>query len=75
MWHTALQVAGLPSVPLHSARHTTASLLREMGVKEDVRMQILGHASPQVTAGYTHLGDAETIDAMRMLGELVMPSE
>lgn len=75
MWHSTLALAGVPAVPLHSARHTTATLLREMGVPEDVRMQILGHADEQTTAGYTHLAKTEAVDAMRRLGELVLPEE
>lgn len=74
-WHAALERADAPSVPLHGARHTTASLLRELGVEEDVRMQILGHANAEVTAGYTHLGTAESVDAMGRLGKLLLSAK
>lgn len=73
-WHAALQGAGLPPVPLHSARHTTATLLYELGVAEQTRIKILGHSSATVTAGYTHVAGAEMVDAMGRLGALVMPT-
>lgn len=70
-WHAALARAGLPDVPLHSARHTCSSLLAELGVPEHIRMQILGHSSATVTRGYTHLTGAEARAAMSKLSELV----
>lgn len=55
MWHAALARAGVPDVPLHAARHTTATLLQEMGVEEHVRMQIMGHSSVAAQRGYAHV--------------------
>ncbi|MDF9717644.1 tyrosine-type recombinase/integrase [Nocardioides sp. ChNu-99] len=72
-WDAALAAAGLPDVTEHSARHTCATLLLEVGVPEAIRIKILGHSSATVTAGYTKVADALTQDAMRQLGELVMP--
>lgn len=74
-WHAALKAAGLPPVPLHSARHTTATLLYELEVPERTRVAILGHSSATVTAGYTHVAGAEMVDAMGRLGTLLLPSE
>jgi len=70
-WKAALKDAGLPDVPLHSARHTTATLLFELGVPEQTRMAILGHSSGTVTQGYTHIADSETRSAMDALGGLL----
>lgn len=70
-WRDALAGAGLPHVPLHSARHTCASLLAALGVREDIRMQILGHSSATVTRGYTHLTGAEAREGMAALSDLV----
>ena len=72
-WSVSLEAAGLPAVVLHSARHTTATLLHALGADEQTRMQILGHSSATVTAGYTHLSNAITADAMGRLGELLDP--
>lgn len=72
-WHAALDAAGLPPVPLHSARHTTSTLLFKLGVTEQTRMKILGHSSAAVTRNYTHVADEETRDAMVRLGGLIAP--
>lgn len=45
----------------HSLRHTTNSLLANAGVSDDVRRKILGHASTQMNAHYTHLEIATTL--------------
>lgn len=70
-WDTALRAAGLPDVNRHSARHTCATLLDELGVPENVRVQILGHASGTTTAIYTHVADSRTVEAMDRLGGLL----
>src|SRR5699024_5037012 len=67
-WKAALDKAGLPHVPLHSLRHTTATLLYALGVPEQTRMEILGHSSATTTAGYTHVDLTMQRDAMRELG-------
>ncbi|MBY0440943.1 MAG: site-specific integrase, partial [Mycobacteriaceae bacterium] len=54
-WQNALKLADLPSAPLHVARHTTATLLLEAGVPEDIRMAILGHAGALVARSYAHV--------------------
>lgn len=74
-WDAALRRAGLPDVVLHSARHTTATLLFELGVPEQLRVRILGHSSATTTAGYTHISDPLMRDAMGRLGALLSPQE
>lgn len=71
LWKQALVKAKLPHVPLHSARHTTATLLHDLGVPEQVRMAILGHSSATVTQGYTHIATADAAAAMGRLGKLL----
>lgn len=53
-WHALLEAAGAPSLPLHSARHTAASVLAAAGVDPDVRAAILGHSQVKTTHDYTH---------------------
>lgn len=72
-WHALLVEAGIDRAPLHSARHTTATLLYELGVPEGTRMAILGHSSATTTAGYTHVTDAIARDAMERLGRVALP--
>lgn len=70
-WDADLRAAGLPDVPLHSARHTCSTLLYFLGVDEPARMKILGHSSAAVNRGYTHVATAQTKDAMKLLGDLL----
>ncbi|OCI30036.1 tyrosine-type recombinase/integrase [Oerskovia enterophila] len=70
-WIALLDECGLPRVKLHSARHTTATLLYEIGVPENTRMAILGHSSATTTAGYTRIADSLTRDAMQRYGALL----
>jgi integrase len=70
-WREACKRARVPSVPLHAARHTTATLLYELGVPEQTRVAILGHSSATTTAGYTHVSDPLKVDAMDRLGGLL----
>lgn len=72
-WYRWLTIAGLPRVIPYTSRHTTATLLHKLKVPDLVRQAILGHSDATVTAGYTHVADAETIQAMNQLGELLAP--
>lgn len=67
-WKAALSAAGLPEVTGHSARHTCNTLLTELGVPVDVRIQILGHASGAVNQQiYTHTSDTRVAEAMSLI--------
>lgn len=70
-WHDALERAGLPSVPLHAARHTTASLLLRAGVDNRVVQSIMGHSSTAVLFGYQHVDLTLQRDAMGRLGTML----
>ncbi|AER26336.1 tyrosine integrase [Mycobacterium phage Fionnbharth] len=54
-WRVLLAAAGVDPVPLHSARHTTATLLLAAGVDAHVVSAILGHSDVIVTRGYQHV--------------------
>lgn len=66
-WHAALKRAKVPDLPLHAARHTTATLLQEMGVEESVRMQIMGHSTVAAQRIYAHV---DLSQARKALGNL-----
>jgi len=60
-WKTLLSsIPGLPpnAVP-YSSRHTTATLLRELGISDETRMSILGHSTATAHAGYVHHDQTE----------------
>ena len=54
----------------HSLRHTLTTWLIEAGVSPEVRMEILGHKSEGVHAGYTHHGDESLSNAMGKVSNL-----
>lgn len=67
-WRAALEAAGLQRVLGHSARKTCNTILTELGVPVDVRIQILGHASRAINEQvYTHTSDVRVQDAMRLM--------
>lgn len=68
-WDALLKRLGLPDVPLHSARHTTATLLLEQGVDAEVIKQLLGHAEIATTRGYQHVSLELARKAVTALGE------
>lgn len=53
-WRDLLASADVRRLPLHSARHTAASVLEAAGVPDRLIMQILGHSQVRTTHGYTH---------------------
>lgn len=59
------------TLPLHVARHTTATMLRAAGVDEQTRMEILGHATVDSQRVYAHGDQARHLSAMTNLGELL----
>jgi integrase len=70
-WTAALKTAGLPHAAPYVTRHTTATLLLEAGVPEDIRMAILGHVSVTATRGYAHIDQTITRQAMTALDQLL----
>lgn len=75
-WKRALADAGLPAVNLHSARHSTLTLLAKMGVRDNVRRRIAGHASAKVTSEvYTHADDEDVRNALAGMGALAREIE
>jgi integrase len=70
-WHAALARAGVPDVRLHDARHTTATLLLEMGVEEAVRMQIMGQNTVAAARIYAHVDLTQARSALGNLDGLL----
>lgn len=54
----------------HSLRHTATSWLKNAGVPEAVVRDIIGHDSPIVSRGYTHVDDATKRRAIKRLPHL-----
>lgn len=71
MWKALLADAKVTSVPLHSIRHTTATLLQAAGVDEQTRELLLGHSSAAVTRRYVHVAREQKLAALGNLTELI----
>lgn len=75
VWKDALAAAGVKDVPLHGARASCASLLRELGESERVIADVLGHAQVATTQrAYIRSDDRQRREALEgaaraMLGE------
>lgn len=66
---------GTPATPTtHFARHTTVTLLMELGVPDAVIGNIVGHIDATTTAMYQHPTAAMERDAMRRLSEMLTRS-
>lgn len=71
-WTDLLKLAGVPHVPLHAARATTASLLSDAGVPAKIISEIIGHSQVTVTEKhYIHGDGAIQRTAMDKLNGLV----
>ncbi|MFC9874817.1 tyrosine-type recombinase/integrase [Nocardia salmonicida] len=73
-WAAAMARAGAPDVVLHAARHTTATLLLEAGVPEDVRMAIMGHSSAAAQRIYAHVDQEVKRAGLSSIGGVALAS-
>ena len=55
--------------PAHTARHTTATVLMELGVDAKIVGEIVGHQSVRMTQRYQHVTSAAASAAMDKLGD------
>lgn len=67
-WYVLLDSLEIARVPLHSARHTTATLLMELGVDVTVIQAIMGHSQATTTQGYQHADLTMARKALDQLG-------
>jgi integrase len=57
-WHRVLDLAKVPQIRLHDARHTAATMMLAAGVAPRVVMEILGHSQISLTMNtYSHVLD------------------
>lgn len=71
-WMAALDRAGVPQAPLHSARHTAATLMARLGVPDVYRKALIGHANIDTTDMiYTHADAAMLVGAVDGVARLI----
>lgn len=71
-WRRVLTAAGLPAVDVYATRHTAATLLQELGIPAEVRMQIMGQSSAAAHAEYIHVDQTQTRAALGRLEQLLL---
>lgn len=54
-WKQLLETAGVEHVGVHAIRHTTATLLMNVGVDAHVIAKLMGHSNVLTTRGYQHV--------------------
>jgi integrase len=71
-WRQVLDAAGLPTklVP-YTSRHSTATLLQELGVPEETRMAIMGQSSAAAHRNYIHVSQDQSRLALGKLERLL----
>lgn len=67
-FHAACDQAGIARRRFHDLRASTATLMRELGVPEDVRMARLGHSTTKMARHYAQAGMGMDREAADMLG-------
>lgn len=55
IWKDLRDTAGIPDVRLHDLRHSVASVLASSGISLPIIGELLGHATPAMTARYSHI--------------------
>jgi integrase len=66
-WQNARRKASLGDLHVHDLRHTVGMRLREAGVTEDVRADILWHSRPGMTAHYSQAQVREVHAALELI--------
>jgi len=66
-WQNARKKAGLGDLHVHDLRHTSGMRLREGGVDEDTRADILWHTRPGMTAHYSQAQVREIYVALELI--------
>lgn len=69
-WRAIAAAAGV-DVTFHGLRHTNATILRDQGVPEDVRMGRLGHTTTGMARRYAHATEAPDRAAAAALDEAI----
>lgn len=69
MWRKLLQDAGIPHIPQHSIRRSTATLLMEAGVDVHIIQSVIGHSNITMTRAYQHVN----LEAARQAWQSLSP--
>jgi integrase len=62
-------------ITFHSLRHSMVTMLKATGASNALAQMIVGHDSSAVSARYTHLSAADTIDSINKLPDVTKPEK
>jgi integrase len=68
-WERAVKNAAVPPIKFHGIRHTTASVMAELGIPLAAAQQRLRHWSAAMTRHYTHVANDQAARTAAQLGE------
>lgn len=71
VWAPAVKAAGLEGLKFHGLRHSSAGLLRQLGVHTQLIARWLGHADDRMAAVYDWVPDPVAIAAIGALDEAI----
>jgi integrase len=71
LWALACTAAGVTAVPLHGARHTSVSLMRDAKLPDHVVAHWHGHDEAVMRSVYSHADDTGLAAAGRVIGGLL----
>ncbi len=71
LWTRLCTAAGVPALPLHSARHTSVTVMRSMGVGDDVVAAWHGHDESTMRSVYSHPDAVAPASAGRTLSDVL----
>jgi integrase len=71
-WGAVLTAAELPKVDVYAIRHSTATLLQELGVAEETRMAIMGQSSVAAHRMYIHVDQTQAKAALSRLERMLL---
>ncbi|WP_255309365.1 site-specific integrase [Mycobacterium malmoense] len=71
-WRAVLAAADLPQLEVYATRHSAATLLQELGVPDEVRMQIMGQSSAAAHAAYIHINQTQIRAGLGKLEQLLL---
>lgn len=66
-WRRARKEVDLPDVRVHDLKHTFGSRLRNAGISEEDRQQLLGHKSKSISTHYSAANLCRLIEAIELL--------
>lgn len=73
-WNASLEMAHLPKVRVHAARHLAATMMMEAGVPENLRVIYMGHTKEKTTMGYTHASLQDLLQAVTKTNGMIEAS-